>query len=45
MKEKSKKLDFCFPVYDEISEEISDITAIYLRVYAGAGRVRTRFSV
>lgn len=32
MKEKSKKLDFCFPVYDEISEEISDITAIYLRV-------------
>lgn len=32
MKEKSKKLDFCFPVYDEISDEISDITAIYLRV-------------
>ena len=32
MKEKSKKLDFCFPVYDEIPEEISDITAIYLRV-------------
>ena len=32
MKEKSKKLDFCFPVYDEISEEFSDITAIYLRV-------------
>ena len=32
MKEKSKKQNFCFPVYDEISEEISDITAIYLRV-------------
>ncbi len=32
MKEKSKKLDFCFPVYDEIPEDFTDITAIYLRV-------------
>lgn len=32
MKEKSKNIDFCFPLYDSISEALTDITAIYLRV-------------
>ncbi len=32
MKEKSKSINFCFPVYDTISENLTDITAVYLRV-------------
>ena len=32
MKEKSKNIDFCFPQYNVISETLTDITAIYLRV-------------
>lgn len=32
MKEKSKNIKFCFPVYDTISDGLTDITAIYLRV-------------
>ena len=32
MKEKSKNIKFCFPLYDEIPEDLNDITAIYLRV-------------
>lgn len=32
MKEKSKNIKFCFPVYDTISDNLTDITAIYLRV-------------
>lgn len=32
MKEKSKNIKFCFPLYDTISNDLSDITAIYLRV-------------
>ena len=32
MKEKSKNIKFCFPIYDEIPSSLTDITAIYLRV-------------
>ena len=32
MKEKSKSIEFCFPLYDTISETLTDITAVYLRV-------------
>ncbi|MCD8372991.1 MAG: recombinase family protein [Clostridia bacterium] len=32
MKEKSKNIKFCFPVYDSISEDLTNITALYLRV-------------
>ncbi|MBR1868110.1 MAG: recombinase family protein, partial [Clostridia bacterium] len=32
MKEKSKNIKFAFPVYDKISDDLSGITAIYLRV-------------
>lgn len=32
MKDKSKNIKFCFPLYDEIDEEYGDVTAIYLRV-------------
>lgn len=32
MKEKSKNIKFCFPLYDTIPNDLSDITAIYLRV-------------
>lgn len=32
MKEKSKNINFCFPLYDTIPNDLSDITAIYLRV-------------
>ncbi len=32
MKEKSKNIKFAFPSYGEIKDDVSDITAIYLRV-------------
>lgn len=32
MKEKSKVIKFNYPTYEEISEDMTDITAIYLRV-------------
>ncbi len=32
MKEKSKNIEFCFPLYDTIPDDLTDITAIYLRV-------------
>lgn len=32
MKEKSKTLQFDYPLYDEIAEDMQDITALYLRV-------------
>lgn len=32
MKEKSKNIDFCFPLYDAIPNNLTEITAIYLRV-------------
>ena len=38
MKEKSKNIKFCFPLYDEIPEDLNDITAIYLRVSSYYGR-------
>lgn len=32
MKEKSKNIKFCFPLYEDITDNLTDITAIYLRV-------------
>ena len=32
MKEKSKNIKFCFPLYEDITDDLTDITAIYLRV-------------
>ena len=32
MKEKSKVIKFNYPTYEEITDEMTDITAIYLRV-------------
>lgn len=32
MKEKSKNIKFCFPLYDDIPNDLTDITALYLRV-------------
>lgn len=32
MKEKTKNVQFCFPLYTEIPEDLNEITALYLRV-------------
>lgn len=32
MKEKSKKIAFSHPLYDKITDDDTDITAIYIRV-------------
>ena len=32
MKERSKNIKFCFPLYNKIPEDLTDITALYLRV-------------